>query len=66
MFRRNVPALLGTAILLVIIAVTSYGTFIYGADPYDIVWAPHEPPGVTPRPIFSSPRKASPLLSGPR
>ena len=48
MFRRNVPALLGTAILLVIIAVTSYGTFIYGADPYDIVWAPHEPPGVTP------------------
>ena len=48
MFRRNVPALVGTAILLTIILVTLFGTFIYGADPYDIVWAPHEGPGVTP------------------
>ena len=48
MFRRNVPALVGTAILGTIILVTLYGAFIYGGDPYDIVWAPHEPPGVTP------------------
>lgn len=48
MFRRNGPALLGTSILLVIILVTIYGTFFYGGDPYEIVWAPHEPPGVEP------------------
>ena len=48
MFRRNVPALVGTAILLIIVTVTLYGWFIYTGDPYEIVWAPHEPPGVTP------------------
>ena len=48
MFRRNVPALAGTVILLIIVVVTFYGTFFYGGDPYEIVWAPHEPPGVTP------------------
>ena len=48
MFRRNVPALVGSAILLTIILTTLYGAFLYGGDPYDIVWAPHEPPLVTP------------------
>ncbi len=44
MFRRNKPALVGTAILLVIILATLYGAFIFTGDAYDIVWAPHEPP----------------------
>lgn len=44
MFRRNKPALLGSAILLVIILATLYGAFIFTGDAYDIVWAPHEPP----------------------
>lgn len=48
MFRRNIPALIGVAILLVIILATLYGTFFYSGDAYEIVWAPHEPPGVTP------------------
>jgi peptide/nickel transport system permease protein len=48
MFRRNVPALIGVAILSAIVLVTLYGTFLYGGDAYDIVWAPHEPPGVEP------------------
>lgn len=48
MFRRNVPALAGVAILAVVLAATLYGAFFYGGDPYDIVWAPHEPPGVEP------------------
>ncbi|MFV0473250.1 MAG: ABC transporter permease [Pikeienuella sp.] len=48
MYRRNVPALVGTTILLAIILVTFYGAFIYAGDPYEIVWAPHEPPGMTP------------------
>lgn len=46
MYRRNIPALFGTVILSAIIGATFYGTFIYGADPYDIVWAPHEHPWV--------------------
>ena len=48
MFRRNVPALVGMAILATIILVTLYGAFVFGGDPYEIVWAPHEPPGATP------------------
>ncbi|MEM8742500.1 MAG: ABC transporter permease [Pseudomonadota bacterium] len=48
MFRRNIPALVGSALLLAIVIITFYGTFLYGGDPYDIVWAPHEPPLFTP------------------
>ena len=48
MYRRNIPALFGTVMLTVIIAATFYGMFFYTGDAYDIVWAPHEPPGVTP------------------
>ncbi len=47
-FRRNVPAMAGLVILIAIIGATLYGTFVFDGDPYDIVWAPHEPPGVTP------------------
>ena len=48
MYRRNVPALLGTLVLTLIVGATLYGRFLYGGDPFDIVWAPHEPPGATP------------------
>ena len=48
MFRRNKPALVGMAILSLIILATLYGAFIFTGDAYDIVWAPHEPPLVTP------------------
>ncbi len=48
MFRRNVPALVGVVLLALIVGATLYGTFFYGGDPFDIVWAPHEPPGMTP------------------
>ena len=48
MFRRNVPALFGVAILATIVGLTLYGRFFYGGDPFDVVWAPHEPPGVEP------------------
>ncbi|MDN2565540.1 ABC transporter permease [Aquibium sp. A9E412] len=48
MFSRNVPALIGLAILTAIVAMTLYGQFVYAGDAFEIVWAPHEPPGVTP------------------
>ena len=48
MFRRNKPALVGMVILSLIILATLYGAFIFTGDAYDIVWAPHEPPLVTP------------------
>ncbi|MCY4167502.1 MAG: ABC transporter permease [Rhodobacter sp.] len=47
-FRRNVPALIGVVILTVIVLATLYGSFIYTGDAFEIVWAPHEPAGVTP------------------
>ena len=48
MFRSNIPALVGVVMLMVIVLATLYGALFYGGDPFDIVWAPHEPPGVTP------------------
>ncbi|MFN3262059.1 MAG: ABC transporter permease [Pikeienuella sp.] len=48
MFRRNRPAMAGLALLVLIILATLYGALFYGGDPYEIVWAPHEPPGATP------------------
>ena len=47
MFRRNRPAMAGLALLILIILATLYGALFYGGDPYEIVWAPHEPPGAT-------------------
>lgn len=48
MFRRNIPAVCGLLILICIVLAVLYGTLFYGGDPFEIVWAPHEPPGVTP------------------
>ena len=48
MFRRNIPALVGVFILAVIIMLTLYGQLFYTGDAFDVVWAPHERPGVTP------------------
>ena len=48
MFRRNIPALVGVFILAVIILLTLYGQLFYTGDAFDVVWAPHERPGVTP------------------
>ena len=48
MFRRNIPALIGVFILAVIILLILYGQFFYTGDAFDVVWAPHERPGVTP------------------
>ncbi len=48
MFRRNIPAVAGVIMLSGIVLATLWGTFFYGGDPFEIVWAPHEPPGVTP------------------
>ena len=48
MFRRNIPAMFGLIILILIILTTLYGAFVFTGDPYEIVWAPHEPPFLTP------------------
>ncbi|WP_420583446.1 ABC transporter permease [Ruegeria sp.] len=48
MFRRNIPALVGVALLTLIVGATLYGALFYTGDAFEIVWAPHEPPGVTP------------------
>jgi peptide/nickel transport system permease protein len=45
-YRRNTAAVLGTLLLLAIVAFVLYGTFIDRGDPYEIVWAPQTPPGV--------------------
>lgn len=46
-FARNVPALVGLAMLIVVVAGVLYGALFHTADPYEIVWAPQAPPGET-------------------
>ena len=40
MYRKNIPAMFGTVLMMLILGMTLYGTFFYTGDPYDIVWAP--------------------------
>lgn len=44
-FRRSPSAMLGLALLAVVIAMTFAGPFLYQVDPFEIVWAPLTPPG---------------------
>ncbi len=46
MFLRNRSAILGLALLIMIILVTIFGPMIYPVDPFAVVWAPFTPPGV--------------------
>ena len=48
MFVRNRTAVFGLVLLVIILALTLYGSLIYGGDAFDIVWAPHERPLATP------------------
>lgn len=64
MFIRNKPALAGMAILSLIILMTIYGSFFYTGDPFDIVWAPHEPPGVTPEFFLGTDYLGRDLIAG--
>ena len=43
-FLKNRPALVGTAILSLILLGLLYGTFFIDVDPYEIVWAPMTAP----------------------
>lgn len=43
-YRRNKAAMLGTVLLVAIIALTLFGILFYQADPYEIVSAPETPP----------------------
>ena len=44
MFVRNPSAIVGMAILLLVLAVAIAGPWVYPADPFEIVWAPLTPP----------------------
>jgi peptide/nickel transport system permease protein len=48
MFARNRTAVFGLVLLVIILTVTFYGSVIYAGEPFEIVWAPHEPPLITP------------------
>jgi peptide/nickel transport system permease protein len=44
MFVRNPSAIVGMAILFVVLAVAIVGPWVYPVDPFEIVWAPLTPP----------------------
>ena len=45
MFFRNYAAVGGAIMLLLMVALTLFGPYVYTTDPFDIVWAPLSPPG---------------------
>jgi len=46
MFRRNHTAVGALGVLLLILLGAIFGPFLYGVDPFEMVWAPFSPPGV--------------------
>ncbi|WP_018000896.1 ABC transporter permease [Paracoccus sp. N5] len=44
-FRRSPSAMLGLALLILVMAMTFAGPHLYQIDPFEIVWAPLTPPG---------------------
>jgi peptide/nickel transport system permease protein len=44
-FRQNKAALFGLGLLVVLTLVVIVGPFVYSVDPFEIVQAPHMPPG---------------------
>lgn len=47
-YRRNLTALVGLLVLVLIIIVTLVGPYLYPVNPFDIVWAPLTPPAAEP------------------
>ena len=64
MFRRNIPAMFGLFIMIMIILITLYGAFVFTGDPYEIVWAPHEPPLLTPEFPFGTDYLGRDIIAG--
>ena len=44
-FRRSPAALLGLALVLLVVGLALIGPLLYPVDPFEIVWAPMTPPG---------------------
>ena len=45
MFRRNHTAVGALVVLFLILLGAVFGPFLYGVDPFEMVWAPFSPPG---------------------
>ena len=60
----NIPEMFGLFILIMIILITLYGAFVFTGDPYEIVWAPHEPPLLTPEFPFGTDYLGRDIIAG--
>jgi peptide/nickel transport system permease protein len=63
-FRRNYAALVGLAILLLILATAIAGPWIYPVDPFDIVAAPKTAPGADADALLGTDYLGRDLLAG--
>jgi len=52
-FRQNRAAMLGLFLFTTIVAVALIGPLVYRVDPFDIIQAPHQPPGSEDVPLGS-------------
>lgn len=64
MFARNKAALLGLILLTGIVLMTLLGPYLYPGDPFEIVWAPFTPPGVTASAPFGTDYLGRDVLAG--
>jgi peptide/nickel transport system permease protein len=46
MFRQNHAAMVGLALLVLIVLGAIFGPYLYPGEPFEMVWAPFSPPGV--------------------
>lgn len=63
-FRQSWAGMLGIFILILVILFTFVGPFFYPVDPFEIIWAPLTPPGVSERAPLGTDYLGRDILAG--
>jgi len=64
MFCRNPGAVAGAVLLLVIVLISVFGTYLYPVDPFEMVWIPFSPPFEEGAPLLGTDFIGRDMLAG--
>lgn len=64
LFVRNPAGIVGSIILLGILGLTFVGPYIYGVDPFEMVWMPFAPPFSEGAPLLGTDQLGRDILAG--
>jgi peptide/nickel transport system permease protein len=64
LFVRNPAGIVGSIILLGILSLTFVGPYVYGVDPFEMVWMPFAPPFSEGAPLLGTDQLGRDILAG--